>query len=102
MLITSDVNFAVDLSDLKNRKKMRVLLVHGRTASDGLLLCASQRFLYDDLVDRVPVTLPKVPSSFTEFHSFLPGISRFTRVTIGHRIGLGTLQRVTDRHHCPI
>ena len=60
MLISSDVNFAVDLSDFKNRKKIHVILVHGPLASEALLLCSSQQFLYDDLIDDIPFSTPKV------------------------------------------
>lgn len=54
MLVSSDVNFAPELSDLKNRKKVHVILVHGSLASETLLLCSNERYLYDSLLDEVP------------------------------------------------
>ena len=56
MLVSSDVNFAPDLSDLKNRKKVHVVLVHGPLASETLLLCANERFLYDEMLNCVPTS----------------------------------------------
>lgn len=56
MLISSDVNFSVDLSDFKNRKKIHVILLHGHLASEALILSSNEHYLFDDLVDHVTTT----------------------------------------------
>jgi len=54
MLVSSDINFATDLSDLKNRKKIHVILVHGPLASEALLLCSNEHYIYDNFLEEVP------------------------------------------------
>lgn len=56
MLISSDVNFSVDLSDFKNRKKIHVILLHGILASEALLLSSNEHYLFDHLIEQVPST----------------------------------------------
>lgn len=53
MLISSDVNFSLDLSDFKNRKKIHVILLHNVLVSETLLLCSNENFVFDDLFDEV-------------------------------------------------
>ncbi|XP_005112252.1 meiosis regulator and mRNA stability factor 1 [Aplysia californica] len=54
VLISSDVNFASDLSDLRHRKRYEVVLVHKSQVSDALLLCASEHYLYEELIRDLP------------------------------------------------
>ncbi|XP_044005440.1 meiosis regulator and mRNA stability factor 1-like [Aphidius gifuensis] len=41
-LISSDINFAPDLSDLRHRKKMYVILLHNNHPSKALISCANE------------------------------------------------------------
>ncbi|RUS91312.1 hypothetical protein EGW08_000926 [Elysia chlorotica] len=54
ILISSDVNFASDLSDLRHRKKFEVVLIHKAQVSEALLACANEDFLYEDLIRDLP------------------------------------------------
>ncbi|CAL1526310.1 unnamed protein product [Lymnaea stagnalis] len=54
ILISSDVNFASDLSDLQHRKKFDVVLVHKAQVSEALLACATEHYLYEDLIKDLP------------------------------------------------
>ncbi|GFO25751.1 meiosis arrest female protein 1 homolog, partial [Plakobranchus ocellatus] len=56
ILISSDVNFASDLSDLRHRKKFEVVLIHKAQVSEALLTCASEHFLYEELIKDLPVS----------------------------------------------
>jgi len=51
-----DVNFAPELSDLRYRHHLRVILIHGIQATDALLSCAHERYsfleLFADVTDR--------------------------------------------------
>lgn len=55
MLVSSDINFAVDLSDMKHRKKVHVILVHGPAAPEALLLCSHENYFYDGFLEQVPI-----------------------------------------------
>lgn len=54
VLISGDVNFAADLSDLRYRRKIRVILLHNANAADALILCANEHFLYTELIEDLP------------------------------------------------
>ncbi|CAH1135931.1 unnamed protein product [Ceutorhynchus assimilis] len=59
LLITGDINFAPDLSDLRHRKKVRVILVHNVNVADALILCANEHHLFMTLVENLPANTPK-------------------------------------------
>ncbi|OWF50825.1 meiosis arrest female protein 1 homolog isoform X2 [Mizuhopecten yessoensis] len=54
LLISSDVNFASDLSDMRHRKGYHVILIHTKHVHEALKLCANEHFLYEDLVQDLP------------------------------------------------
>ncbi|BFZ17881.1 hypothetical protein BsWGS_20919 [Bradybaena similaris] len=54
ILISSDVNFASDLSDLRHRKKFDVVIIHNAYVSEALLSCATEHHLYEDLIKDLP------------------------------------------------
>ncbi|KAI8797405.1 meiosis arrest female protein 1 [Biomphalaria glabrata] len=54
ILISSDVNFASDLSDLRHRKKFEVVLIHKAQVSEALLTCATEHYLYEDIIKDLP------------------------------------------------
>ncbi|KAL5019265.1 hypothetical protein ScPMuIL_004987 [Solemya velum] len=58
VLISSDVNFSTDLSDLRHRKKYNIILIHSRSAHEALLHCADELCLYEDLVKDLPQRTP--------------------------------------------
>lgn len=51
MLISSDVNFAPDLCDFKNRKKVYVIIVHGQHASESLLIHSNEHHRLEKLFE---------------------------------------------------
>lgn len=54
LLISSDVNFSTDLSDFKNRKHIRVIVVHGPMVSEALLMCSNEHYLFEDVLENLP------------------------------------------------
>nr|XP_006818683.1 PREDICTED: meiosis arrest female protein 1-like [Saccoglossus kowalevskii] len=67
VLISGDVNFANDLSDLRHRHNLKIILVHRPEVADALLACAHETLCYTDLLSDVPFRAPvKVTSSHTE------------------------------------
>lgn len=60
ILISGDINFAADLSDLRHRKKLHVILVHKDNASDALILCASEHYNYNEITQVLPLKESKV------------------------------------------
>lgn len=64
VLISSDINFAADLSDLRYRKKIRVILVHNANVADALILCANEHYNYATIIDGLPKGKTKVCQKF--------------------------------------
>lgn len=58
ILISSDVNFAADLSDIRHRKKIHVILLHNENSSEALILCANEHFNFTELMEGLPVRTP--------------------------------------------
>ncbi|XP_053388921.1 meiosis regulator and mRNA stability factor 1-like [Mercenaria mercenaria] len=58
VLISSDVNFSTDLYDLRYRKKFDIILIHSQHIHQSLRLCATESFLYEDLVKDIPCRSP--------------------------------------------
>ncbi|XP_022103471.1 meiosis regulator and mRNA stability factor 1-like [Acanthaster planci] len=58
VLISGDVNFARDLSDLRHRNNLRVILIHRDEASEALKACANEVVRYQDLVQDLPFRSP--------------------------------------------
>lgn len=54
--LLGDVNFAPELSDLRYRHHLRVILIHTHQATDALRSCAHERYnfleLFADVTDR--------------------------------------------------
>ena len=63
VLISSDVDFASDLSDFKHRKGVHVVLLHNRNANESLLSAASECLDFSEAIASVPVTV-QTKSSF--------------------------------------
>ncbi|ODM96586.1 Meiosis arrest female protein 1 [Orchesella cincta] len=54
VLISGDINFATDLSDLRYRKRLYVILLHNRHAPDALLLCAHEQYEFHSILTDLP------------------------------------------------
>ncbi|KAK3909373.1 Meiosis regulator and mRNA stability factor 1 [Frankliniella fusca] len=54
ILISGDVNFAADLTDLRHRKKIHVILIHNNNTSETLILCANEHYNFSSLVENLP------------------------------------------------
>ncbi|XP_061578844.1 meiosis regulator and mRNA stability factor 1 isoform X2 [Cololabis saira] len=65
VLVSSDVNFASELSDLRHRHGFRVVLVHGNHTSSALLQHANYHVAFEDITaDLPPRMLVKAETSF--------------------------------------
>lgn len=64
ILISGDVNFAADLSDLRHRKKIHVILIHLENTADALILCASEHYSYSTLTQNLPLKEVKASNFF--------------------------------------
>lgn len=60
-LISGDVNFAADLSDLRYRKKMHVILIHNNNVADALILCANETYNFTTIIEKVPANSKMKP-----------------------------------------
>ncbi|XP_054762674.2 meiosis regulator and mRNA stability factor 1-like [Lytechinus pictus] len=58
VLISGDINFAQDLSDLRHRNGLNVVLIHGFAASEALKNCANKAYRYDELLADLPFRSP--------------------------------------------
>ncbi|KAG5854423.1 hypothetical protein ANANG_G00037680 [Anguilla anguilla] len=58
VLVSTDVNFASELSDLRHRHGFRVVLVHKTQASEALLQHAHQRVAFETFVSDLPPRTP--------------------------------------------
>ncbi len=61
LLFSGDVNFASELSDLRYRHHLHIILIHPRSSQEALLACAHQCHIFEEftagLADR---SSPKV------------------------------------------
>lgn len=60
ILISGDINFAPDLSDLRYRKKIHVILLHMKNTSEALILCANEHYDFSELMESLPSTTVQV------------------------------------------
>ncbi|GAB1869017.1 Meiosis regulator and mRNA stability factor 1 [Camponotus japonicus] len=58
ILISGDINFAADLSDLRHRKKIYVILLHKKNTSEALILCANEHYDFMELTEPLPSRTP--------------------------------------------
>ncbi|XP_028303899.1 meiosis regulator and mRNA stability factor 1 isoform X1 [Gouania willdenowi] len=65
VLVSSDVNFASELSDLRHRHGFQVILVHGNYTSSALLQHAHTHVTFQEVTANLPIRMtPKVQPSF--------------------------------------
>ncbi|KYN00174.1 Limkain-b1 [Cyphomyrmex costatus] len=58
ILISGDINFAADLSDLRHRKRIHVILLHKKNTSEALILCANEHYDFMELTEPLPSRPP--------------------------------------------
>lgn len=84
LLISSDVNFTTDLSDFKNRKHIRVIVIHGPLVSEALLMCSNEHYLFDDILDSLPSfeddSFKVLNKKFIQIHSVLTVSFNYYRI----------------------
>lgn len=69
--LSADVNFALELSDLRHRHGFHIILVHKNQASEALLHHANELIRFEEFISDLPPRLPvKMPVSGFVF--FLP------------------------------
>lgn len=65
VLVSSDVNFASELSDLRHRHGFQVILVHGNHASPALLQHANCHVAFQDITADLPLRMLNVQPTFS-------------------------------------
>lgn len=65
VLVSSDVNFASELSDLRHRHGFQVVLVHGNHASPALLQHANCHVAFQEITDNLPPRMVNAQPTFT-------------------------------------
>ncbi|XP_006872021.1 PREDICTED: meiosis arrest female protein 1 isoform X1 [Chrysochloris asiatica] len=66
VLISTDVNFALELSDLRHRHGFHIILVHKNQASEALLHHANELIRFEEFISDLPPRLPlKMPQGHT-------------------------------------
>ncbi|XP_069761769.1 meiosis regulator and mRNA stability factor 1 isoform X2 [Narcine bancroftii] len=68
VLVSSDVNFASELSDLRHRHGFQIILVHKNQVSDALLQHAHKHIKFEELVSKLP---PRLPEKTQQCHTLL-------------------------------
>lgn len=71
LLISSDVNFAADLCDLRYRRKIRVILIHNSNVADALILCANETYNFSDITENLPLKTDVVSRKFPQYKAGL-------------------------------
>ncbi|XP_041062246.1 meiosis regulator and mRNA stability factor 1 isoform X3 [Carcharodon carcharias] len=68
ILVSSDVNFALELSDLRHRHGFQIILVHKNQVSDALLQHAHKHIKFEEFVSNLP---PRLPEKMPQCHTLL-------------------------------
>lgn len=78
--LSADVNFALELSDLRHRHGFHIILVHKNQASEALLHHANELIRFEEFISDLPPRLPlKMPVSEFALFVLFPSI-RFWRL----------------------
>lgn len=71
--LSADVNFALELSDLRHRHGFHIILVHKNQASEALLHHANELIRFEEFISDLPPRLPlKMPVSGFAFFFRIP------------------------------
>ncbi|XP_042197157.1 meiosis regulator and mRNA stability factor 1 isoform X2 [Callorhinchus milii] len=68
ILVSTDVNFASELSDLRHRHSFQIILVHKVQVSDALLQHAHKHVKFEEFVSNLP---PRLPEKMPQCHTLL-------------------------------
>ncbi|XP_067859331.1 meiosis regulator and mRNA stability factor 1 isoform X2 [Heptranchias perlo] len=68
ILVSTDVNFASELSDLRHRHGFQIILVHKNQVSDALLQHAHKHIKFEEFVSNLP---PRLPEKTPQCHTLL-------------------------------
>lgn len=75
----ADVNFALELSDLRHRHGFQIILVHKNQASEALLHHAHELICFEEFISDLPPRLPlKVPVRFLTTTTLMCQLPFFT------------------------
>ncbi|XP_018313863.1 meiosis arrest female protein 1 homolog isoform X4 [Mycetomoellerius zeteki] len=80
ILISGDINFAADLSDLRHRKKIHVILLHKKNTSEALILCANEHYDFMELTEPLPSRPP--PKGYESYDLLISNLPNETDVSI--------------------
>ncbi|XP_077131239.1 meiosis regulator and mRNA stability factor 1 isoform X3 [Ranitomeya variabilis] len=61
VLVSTDVNFALEISDLRHRHGFHIIIVHKNQASEALLHHAHELILFEEFISDLPPRLPLKP-----------------------------------------
>ncbi|KAM4026164.1 meiosis regulator and mRNA stability factor 1 isoform 2-T5 [Anomaloglossus baeobatrachus] len=61
VLVSTDVNFALEISDLRHRHGFHIIIVHKNQASEALLHHAHELIRFDEFISDLPPRLPLKP-----------------------------------------
>ncbi|NWY65836.1 MARF1 factor, partial [Erithacus rubecula] len=91
VLVSTDVNFALELSDLRHRHGFRIILVHKNQASEALLHHAHELICFEEFISDLPPRLPlKTPACQTLLYVYNLPTNRDSR-SVSNR-----LRRLSD------
>ncbi|XP_056359138.1 meiosis regulator and mRNA stability factor 1 [Oenanthe melanoleuca] len=91
VLVSTDVNFALELSDLRHRHGFRIILVHKNQASEALLHHAHELICFEEFISDLPPRLPlKMPACHTLLYVYNLPANRDSR-SVSNR-----LRRLSD------
>nr|XP_023396681.1 meiosis regulator and mRNA stability factor 1 isoform X6 [Loxodonta africana] len=68
VLVSTDVNFALELSDLRHRHGFHIILVHKNQASEALLHHANEQIRFEEFISDLP---PRLPLKMPQCHTLL-------------------------------
>ncbi|XP_070088353.1 meiosis regulator and mRNA stability factor 1 isoform X11 [Equus caballus] len=68
VLVSTDVNFALELSDLRHRHGFHIILVHKNQASEALLHHANELIRFEEFISDLP---PRLPLKMPQCHTLL-------------------------------
>ena len=75
ILVSGDINFAAELSDLRHRHNLHVICLHNAQAQGALLECAHEARRFDHFTADLPVVFPPKVNKF--FFSLLMPVFHF-------------------------
>ncbi|XP_036923669.1 meiosis regulator and mRNA stability factor 1 isoform X6 [Sturnira hondurensis] len=68
VLVSTDVNFALELSDLRHRHGFHIILIHKNQASEALLHHANELIRFEEFISDLP---PRSPLKMPQCHTLL-------------------------------